>query len=1541
MFGRSTRRSSIRSRLAAGLGSALLLASMSGTFVPIAAAGPLTITNTDSPDPVQSGSQILYTIVVTNTGGAKVSNVVLTDQINGVAGFGNPPLLDVVSTRGSCTQTNTQITCNAGTIEGNGAWTVTVRGVVTAAGGTTINNIATVVATKSAQTYTSSASATTQVQGSGPGGPSPDLTIGKNGPLQVTPGQGITYTLTVNNLGNGNALGVKVIDTFPAGISPVTVNATSLFSCGISGQTVTCINGRVNAGSNATITINGTIAAAAAGDLENTSVVDPDNTIDEGIIGNTADAAELNNFSNTVVTHVSPVPPPPTNVIFFDKQGPATAIPGQLVRYTLTMTNGTVGRADYITLTDGTQGLQAASLRVVSAASSSGTNPICTVAAPTVECTMTRLATNGTLVVVIEGMVVASAGSTIINSAAVNANVKNKGYTERDEVQTIVNAGRDLTISKSDLPDPVCARSWPAGVNTLCRGGLSYTFDVGNSGVQDALNVLVRDPLPPGTTYDDAASSSLCNESGGIVSCLIPNLGAGATETITIVLVAPATLGTITNTVTVDPFNSVFEADETNNIAVESTTIVTGIDLTIAKAASLDPIATSGTEVYTITVDNIGTQNATGIKVVDTLPAGATFLSATADNGFTCSYSAPNVTCLGGSLLGTASELYFPPAPGNDTAVITIRIFARPTIGVMHNEVRVDPDGTIDEFDETNNIATLDVNVVNGGSGEGAFNELAIDKTGPASVSTSGIVTYTIKVTNDGSDPAVNVTMRDTLPAGFVYIDAFDTVLGPNAFLCTPGAGNTVDCTGATITPGAVGRTVTLRAFASPALGTYTNQAIVDPGNLIPEGNETNNADNAQTNVVVAPPTSFIDLTIEKTADQPTVTPDGTLIYELEVTNLGTNPAFGVVVRDTLPAGVTFVSARDNTGGLPPAPLAPGSFSCTHASGVVTCTGGTLDAGAAGAVDWITGIGSVRTINVTVRAPLASGIQILNVAQVDPDNTIGEGNEINNTSDVQVAVVSDINLTIEKTGPTTATQSQTATYDITVSNADSAFAGGVVVVDPLPVGMIPLTAFTDDPGENNFACQVEQNPVNRVTCTGDLPGNTSVVIHIEVFITATDGTTLDNEACVDPENTIVETNELDNCSTALTQIGVPDLAINKAASLGVVTEGESLSYFLSVSNQGDAATPGAVDISDDLPPGVTFVSATGTNEFVCTEAATVVSCTDGAGAAPGLEPGESTLITIQVTVATSSGPIINTGNVTNVAGEIELDNNSDSATVSVGTTAADLVLTNLGDQPDPVAEGDVVTYRYAVTNTGTEEITGIEITQTFDSLTSVSLVSITASQGFGCSGPAGLVFTCIGDLDPGATTTVTLVLQTTAGAPASISSTIEVDPDGTITESDETNNTATEETTISAALCTGCIDLAVTGILESADPITVGDTVTYTMTVGNIGDTSTDTTGGDDVTIFFDVFGDFTGLTYSTTSGFTCSPFLATPGVSTFSNCTGDLDPGEGAILTITVTANDDVPDLSASAQAFVGPPGVDVDASNNGPIAASTVVNP
>src|SRR5580765_6617518 len=96
-------------------------------------ASPVTVSIVDSPDPVASGAQLLYTVTVVNTAGSKLTNMLLSDQVNGVAGIGVPPQLQLSSTRGSCNQSGNLVTCNAGTIEGGGTWVVTIRGVVTAA----------------------------------------------------------------------------------------------------------------------------------------------------------------------------------------------------------------------------------------------------------------------------------------------------------------------------------------------------------------------------------------------------------------------------------------------------------------------------------------------------------------------------------------------------------------------------------------------------------------------------------------------------------------------------------------------------------------------------------------------------------------------------------------------------------------------------------------------------------------------------------------------------------------------------------------------------------------------------------------------------------------------------------------------------------------------------------------------------------------------------------------------------------------------------------------------------------------------------------------------------------------------------------------------------------------------------------------------------------------------------------------------------------------------------------------------------------------
>jgi uncharacterized repeat protein (TIGR01451 family) len=99
----------------------------------------------------------------------------------------------------------------------------------------------------------------------------------------------------------------------------------------------------------------------------------------------------------------------------------------------------------------------------------------------------------------------------------------------------------DLSITKTGNPNPV-----------VTKGTLTYTLTVANAGPVTANQVTVHDTLPPGVTFVSAAGSgwSLIRGAGSLTATL-PAMAVGASSVLTIVVKAPATPGTITNTATV------------------------------------------------------------------------------------------------------------------------------------------------------------------------------------------------------------------------------------------------------------------------------------------------------------------------------------------------------------------------------------------------------------------------------------------------------------------------------------------------------------------------------------------------------------------------------------------------------------------------------------------------------------------------------------------------------------------------------------------------------------------------------------------------------------------------------------------------------------------------------------------------------------------------------------------------------------------------------------------------------------------------------
>jgi uncharacterized repeat protein (TIGR01451 family)/fimbrial isopeptide formation D2 family protein len=168
--------------------------------------------------------------------------------------------------------------------------------------------------------------------------------------------------------------------------------------------------------------------------------------------------------------------------------------------------------------------------------------------------------------------------------------------------------------------------------------------------------------------------------------------------------------------------------------------------------------------------------------------------------------------------------------------------------------------------------------------------DLGIEKSAPAEVDVLEEFTYTMKVTNYGPDTATNVVITDPLPAGLVFVSSPDCSA---AMVCNLG----------TIASGA-SRTVTAQVNSTYEVAgtTVTNTAVVKGEEY--DTNPDNNEDSADTKIK-----GIADVKITKTALPGNARPGDVVTYRLKAQNIGTAIARNVVVTDTLPVGVSFVSA--------------------------------------------------------------------------------------------------------------------------------------------------------------------------------------------------------------------------------------------------------------------------------------------------------------------------------------------------------------------------------------------------------------------------------------------------------------------------------------------------------------------------------------------------------------------------------------------------------------------------------------------------------
>jgi len=262
---------------------------------------------------------------------------------------------------------------------------------------------------------------------------------------------------------------------------------------------------------------------------------------------------------------------------------------------------------------------------------------------------------------------------TLTNMATVSSQTHDPNTANNtSSVNTPVTGSADLSITKTDNPDPVTAGS-----------ALTYTLTVSNAGPSTATSLTVTDALPASVTFVSLSAAGWSCATGQTVTCSRSSLAPNPNTSSTIAInVRPNQPGTISNTATVSSATN--DPNPANNSSTATTTVnspATSADLMISKADRPDPVATNATLVYTLTARNNGPNTAMSVTVTDNLPSTVTFQSASG-SGWNCGRSGQTVTCTRSSLnAGATSTITItvtaPSQPGTivNTASITSATF--------------------------------------------------------------------------------------------------------------------------------------------------------------------------------------------------------------------------------------------------------------------------------------------------------------------------------------------------------------------------------------------------------------------------------------------------------------------------------------------------------------------------------------------------------------------------------------------------------------------------------------------------------------------------------------------------------------------------------------------------------------------------------------------------------------------------------------------------------------------------------------------------
>ncbi|AFS78893.1 repeat domain-containing protein [Gottschalkia acidurici 9a] len=457
----------------------------------VVASADVAVVKTATPNPVNPGELITYTINISNAGPSDAQNVVLTDVIpSNIIGA-------EFSIDGGVTWNPWTGSYNVGTLVNGEVRTILIRGTVSPLTTGTITNTAEVTSTTpDPDPGNNTSTITTEVNQSA------DISVEKTAVTNpVAAGEMIVYRIRVLNAGPSDAQNVVLTDSIPSIITGtefsidggVTWNAwTGNYNIG------TLVNGDER-----TILIRGIVSASATGTITNTAEVT-----------STTPDPNPNNNTSTVVTEISGSTSADISVEKIVVTSPVVA--GGILAYRIRVSNAGPSDAQNVNLTD----IIPSSITGAEFSIDGGLTWNMWLGSYSIG----TLANGDERTILIRGIVSAPATGSITNTAEVTSTTPDPDPdNNRSTVTTEVSASADISVVKRANPCVV----------TLC-GIIVYTIAISNAGPSDAQDVNLIDTIPSSLTEAQFSIDGGVTWNSWTNSYNIGNLAAGTSRIILI-----------------------------------------------------------------------------------------------------------------------------------------------------------------------------------------------------------------------------------------------------------------------------------------------------------------------------------------------------------------------------------------------------------------------------------------------------------------------------------------------------------------------------------------------------------------------------------------------------------------------------------------------------------------------------------------------------------------------------------------------------------------------------------------------------------------------------------------------------------------------------------------------------------------------------------------------------------------------------------------------------------------------------------------------